>query len=159
MTKLVPNPEAWHHIIRVYAIIINEKNEVLLSDEFYNKTQMTKFPGGGLEFGEGAVDCLKREAIEEFGQDIEIIRHFYTTDFFQASLFHEYAQLMSIYYLAKFVEPIRFKLAIKPFDFSSYEHGQISFRWKAISDLTTGDVSFPIDKHVVEMINREYPSK
>ncbi|MEA1897374.1 MAG: NUDIX domain-containing protein, partial [Bacteroidota bacterium] len=68
-----------HFIIRVYALIINNKNEVLLSDEFRLGTKMTKFPGGGLNFGEGPVDCLKREAIEEFGQEIDISDHFYTT--------------------------------------------------------------------------------
>lgn len=152
MSNLVADPQDWKYIIRVYAIIINDRDEVLLSDEFYNNTFMTKFPGGGLEFGEGTVECLKREAIEEFGQDIEIIRHFYTTDFFQASLFHDKSQLISIYYLARFVDPLKFPVATKPFDFTTNENGSISFRWAAISDLMENDVSFPIDKYVVNLI-------
>ena len=78
MTKNLIN----NFTIRVYAIIINNKNEILLSDEFQMGMKMTKFPGGGMEFGEGTIDCLKREAIEEFGQEIEVLDHFYTTDFF-----------------------------------------------------------------------------
>jgi ADP-ribose pyrophosphatase YjhB (NUDIX family) len=152
MSNLVADPQDWRYIIRVYAIIINNKDEVLLSDEFYNNTFMTKFPGGGLEFGEGAHECLKREAIEEFGQEIEIIRHFYTTDFFQASLFHEKSQLMSIYYLARFPDSIRFPISTKPFDFTTNENGSISFRWKSIIDITENDVSFPIDKYVVNLV-------
>ena len=47
--------------IRVYGICINERQEVLLSDESYRDLHFTKFPGGGLGFGEGTIDCLKRE--------------------------------------------------------------------------------------------------
>ena len=68
--------------IRVYAIIINDNNEVLLSDEFQMGIKMTKFPGGGMEFGEGTFDCLKREAIEEFGQEIEVLDIFIQLTFF-----------------------------------------------------------------------------
>ena len=55
--------------IRVYALIINGENEVLLSDEFRLGMRMTKFPGGGLQFGEGTLACLKREAMEDIGFD------------------------------------------------------------------------------------------
>lgn len=74
-------------IIRVYGILINENKEVLLSDEYYKGVKITKFPGGGLNYGEGTIDCLKREALEEFGQPIEVIEHFYTTDFFKNHFF------------------------------------------------------------------------
>ena len=47
--------------IRVYGILLNDRNEVLVSDECRNGYSFTKFPGGGLEFGEGLVDGLKRE--------------------------------------------------------------------------------------------------
>ncbi len=99
--------------IRVYAIIINENNEVLLSDEFQEGMKMIKFPGGGMEFGEGTFDCLEREAIEEFGQEIEVLEHFYTTDFFQQAMFKKEYQVMSIYYLAKFKDEIKFKISDK----------------------------------------------
>ena len=139
-------------VIRVYAIVINEKNELLLSDEYVLNTQMTKFPGGGLEFGEGTQECLEREAMEEFGQSIEIISHFYTTDFFQKALFYDDAQLISIYYTARFTEPIRFKLSDKPFDFSPKVNGSQSFRWKPLHELSPDDMTFPIDKKVVELL-------
>jgi ADP-ribose pyrophosphatase YjhB (NUDIX family) len=152
MSNLVSDPQDWRYIIRVYAIIFNDTGEVLLSDEYYNNTFMTKFPGGGLEFGEGTIECLKREAIEEFGQELEIIQHFYTTDFFQASLSHDKSQLISIYYLARFIDPIKFPIANKAFDFTTNENGSISFRWKSIVNLTENDVLFPIDKYVLRMI-------
>jgi len=138
--------------IRVYAVIINEKNEVLLSDEFRLGMKMTKFPGGGLEFGEGTIDCIKREAMEEMGQEIEIIRHLYTTDYFQPALHNPDIQVISIYYLAKFKEKPKFKISLSTFDFDGEEEGNQSFRWKAISDLSEKDLSLPIDKKVVSLI-------
>lgn len=143
--------------IRVYGVHINEQNEILLSDEYELDTYMTKFPGGGLEFGEGPADCLHREAIEEFGQEIEIIRHFYTTDFFQPTLFYKNMQLISIYYQFQFKKPIQFKISQKPFDFAPGKNGGISFRWEKIKNLTTEDFTFPIDKKVLQIIQKEYP--
>ncbi|OQX97063.1 MAG: NUDIX hydrolase, partial [Bacteroidetes bacterium 4572_117] len=106
-----------HYTIRVYAIITNNKNQVLLSDEFLSGIKMTKFPGGGMKFGEGTIECLKREAVEEFGQEIEVLDHFYTTDFFQEAMFRKGYQVVCIYYHAKFTDDIRFKISEKVFDF------------------------------------------
>lgn len=154
MMEDVVNQADWKFVIRVYAIIVNEKKEVLLSDEIFQGITMTKFPGGGMEFGEGTVDCLKREAVEEFGQEIEIVRHFYTNDFFQASRFHPHTQLISIYYLVEFKEAIRFKISELPFDFTEGASETQSFRWKAINDLQVPDVTFPIDQHVVSLLKQ-----
>ena len=59
--------------IRVYGILINEKKQVLVSDELIRNNYYTKFCGGGLEKGEGNIDCLKRELMEEMNLKIEII--------------------------------------------------------------------------------------
>lgn len=141
-----------HFVVRVYGLIINDKKEVLLTDEYQLGMKMTKFPGGGLEFGEGPVDCIKREAYEEFGQEVKVIDHFYTTDFFQKALFYKKHQIISIYYLLEFEDRIRFKISNKSFDFPELKEGNQSFRWKAIKDLIEDDVSFPIDKVVVKLL-------
>jgi 8-oxo-dGTP diphosphatase len=144
-----------HFTIRVYAIILNEeKNAILVSDEFQKNMRMTKFPGGGLQFGEGTIDCLKREAMEEFGQEIEITDHFYTTDFFQKAFFYEDRQLISIYYLAELMEPPKFKISNKPFDFEDDVEGKQSFRWIKIIDINTDTFTLPIDKKVGEMLKK-----
>jgi ADP-ribose pyrophosphatase YjhB (NUDIX family) len=142
--------------IRVYGIIISEKNEILLTDEFVLDQKMTKFPGGGLQFGEGPIDCIKREALEEFGQEIEILEHFYTTDFFQLALFYTDMQLISIYYRVRFTESIRFKISEKPFDFEEGLNGSISFRWKPIKLLNIEDLTFSIDRHVASLLKEKY---
>lgn len=142
--------------IRVYGLIINEKKQILLADEYVLDTKMTKFPGGGLEFGEGPADCIQREAEEEFGQKIEIIDHFYTTHYFQKALFYEDSQLISIYYLIRFTEPVQFKISEKPFDFEPGINGSISFRWKKIPELSSEDLTFPIDRYVVQLLKEKF---
>jgi ADP-ribose pyrophosphatase YjhB (NUDIX family) len=77
---------------------MNEINQILVVHEQINDFKFTKFPGGGLEYGEGLLDCLIREFDEETGLDIDVIEHFYTTDFFQSSAFKPNDQLISVYY-------------------------------------------------------------
>lgn len=142
-------------VIRVYGLIVNRNNELLLSDEFELGMKMTKFPGGGLEFGEGLIDGLKREFREECqNQEIENIRHFYTTDFFQKALFYENAQLISVYFLADLKEPLQFRISDKAFDFEIGGDKTQSFRWVKINELNEGDFTFPIDKFVVTKLKR-----
>jgi 8-oxo-dGTP diphosphatase len=144
-----------HFNIRVYGILVNEQSQVLLTDEYVLDRKMTKFPGGGLHFGEGPEDCLRREALEEFGQEIEIIGHYYTTGFFQRALFYKGHQLISIYYRIKFPEGPKFKISEQPFDFPSLVNGSQSFRWADISTLREEELSFPIDRFVLSMLKKE----
>lgn len=140
--------------IRVYGLFINDLNEILITDEFQLNTKMTKFPGGGLHFGEGPVDCLKREMREECQQEIEDIKHFYTTDFYQKALFYDDHQLLSIYYTAKIKPPVNFKISTIPFDFEIMKNGSQSFRWVELKTLNPDELTFPIDKHVANLLKR-----
>jgi 8-oxo-dGTP diphosphatase len=149
--------EIKHFNIRVYGLIIHDKKQILLTDEFVLDQKMTKFPGGGLHFGEGPVDCLKRESIEEFGQAVEIVDHFYTTHFFQPAFFYPDRQLISIYYRIKFIEPIRFGISEKPFDFPEMINGSQSFRWANIATLQEEELSFPVDRYVLGLLKSQTP--
>ncbi len=140
--------------IRVYALIV-ENGNVLITDEFRMNTLITKFPGGGLEFGEGLIECIQRECIEELGQAVEVIKHFYTTDFFITSAFNEKQQLISIYYLAKTIEPLKIKISNTLFDFEKIDGAQ-SFRWQAIPTLAENDFTFTIDKKVAMLLKSEF---
>jgi 8-oxo-dGTP diphosphatase len=149
--------EIKHFNLRVYGLILNDKNQVLLSDEYVLDQRMTKFPGGGLRFGEGPADCIKREALEEFGQEIEILEHFYTTHFFQKALFYPDHQLISIYYLVRFSEPVRFTISDTPFDFPEMINGSQSFRWADIATLGEEDLNFPVDRYVLGLLKNRKP--
>lgn len=138
--------------IRVYGILINERKEVLVTDEFRMGMEITKFPGGGLEFGEGTIDCLKREFLEEINQEIRVIRHIYTTDFFQPSAFNPMDQLISIYYLVGSVKEIKLQASHKKFDFIKRTDGEQTFRWLPLNTITPDEFTFPIDKKVATML-------
>ena len=142
--------------IRVYGLLINERNEVLITDEFRFGKEMTKFPGGGLIWGEGTIDCLKRECREEFGCEIEVIKHFYTTDFFQPAAFYDKHQLISIYYIIRNISPLMVSISKKNFDFEKKENAQ-AFRWISIPKLNAEEFTFPIDKIVCEMLHNYSP--
>lgn len=141
--------------VRVYGLVINTEEELLLTDEYRLDMRMTKFPGGGLEKGEGTIDCLKREFKEELNQPISNIRHFYTTDFYQKGWFYENMQLISIYYLVDLVPPLKFKISERPFDFDLESNDAQSFRWKKISNLSSEDLTFPIDRVVLKMLQKK----
>ena len=130
--------------IRVYALIIF-KNNILLSRELIQNKLIYKFPGGGVELGEGIVDALQREAKEEMGQHLNHITHFYTTDFFQRSSFDSSEQLISIYFKASLSKNLNNRLKIPVKD-------QPVFEWKRLVDLNEEDLHFPIDKKVLNMI-------
>ena len=130
--------------IRVYALIIF-KNNILLSRELIRNELIYKFPGGGVELGEGIVDALQREAKEEMGQHLNHITHFYTTDFFQRSSFDSSEQLISIYFKASLSKHLNNRLKIPVKD-------QPVFEWKRLVDLDEENLHFPIDKKVLNMI-------
>lgn len=136
----------------MYGLFLNEKNEILITDEYQLNMAMTKFPGGGLEFGEGPADCLKREIREEMkGQEIEIVRHFYTTDYYQPGMFRENSQVVCIYYLARFVTPLTFAVSDSPFCFPEMKNGSQSFRYISIEKLNE-TLTFPTDKVVAKLL-------
>lgn len=138
--------------VRVYGLLINEGNEILLSDEEINGTRFIKFPGGGLEFGEGLIDALKREFLEECNLQVDVIDHFYTTGFFVESAFGG-GQLISVYYLVKPLQDFGFKLATCEYDFEEQEElSKQCFRLVNVKNLHEDSVTFPVDKHVVRLL-------
>ncbi len=145
--------------IRVYGILINKKKQVLVSDEFIREKYYTKFPGGGLEVGEGTRDCLKREFKEEMNLNVEIGDHIYTTDFYQKSAFNPDHQIISIYYYIKALEEITSPLRTKEFDFDEREmtiyekEKEIeTFRFINWEQFSADSVTLPIDKFVVNLL-------
>lgn len=131
--------------VRVYGICINERQEVLLSDESHRDLNFTKFPGGGLEFGEGMIDCLKREFREEFNLEIEVGELFYLTDFFQVSAFSENDQVISVYYLIQ--------ADLSKVDYLVTNHlGAETIHWVSLSKLSEEMLTFPIDKIVARKL-------
>ena len=145
--------------LRVYGILLGDNGDILVSDEYIRGNYYTKFPGGGLEFGEGTRDCLKREFKEEMDLEVEVTGHLYTTDFFQMSAFNPEHQIISIYYYVRAVEPIKAPLRTKPFDFDERELKIYSekkecetFRFIPRAQFSEESVTLPIDKVVARLL-------
>lgn len=142
--------------IRVYGLLINEQDQILVSDELIKGHYITKFPGGGLEFGEGIIDCLKREFMEETNNEIEVVDHFYTTDFFQQSAYNPSHQIISIYYLVKPGHNFQLITQTTPFEFVHHQDEAQSFRWIDLKNINVEDFSLPIDKIVAELLIKKH---
>jgi 8-oxo-dGTP diphosphatase len=140
--------------IRVYGLMINQKQEVLVSDEFRDGIAFTKFPGGGLEFGEGISSALIREYKEELDLEVSVESLFYVNDHLQVSAFNEQTQLLAFYYFVK-------TLCIENLIFESYEiplkmNGEKQ-RWLPINSDLENVLTFPLDKIVAsKLIEKHY---
>lgn len=131
--------------IRVYACAVKDKKVLTLFEEYAGEPLM-KFPGGGLEFGEGVIDCLHREFDEELNVKIEIEEHFYTQENFLVSRFRENEQLLTIYYLVRIINEEDF-LILDP----CIERTE----WMDI-DRTGNPFPLPVDQVVFEKLKEKF---
>lgn len=135
--------------VRVYGLCIRN-DEILLVHEQLNGFEFTKFPGGGLEYGEGLIDGLKREIREELGLEVKILEHFYTTDFFQRSAFMQNEQLLSVYYRIELMDcPPTEQFPMQ--QVQSAQH-TLNFYWRPLNAVQFEEVTFPIDKLILEKL-------
>ena len=150
-------------VVRVYGILVNEHKQVLVSDELIRGGYYTKFCGGGMEKGEGTLDCLRREFREEMDLVVSVQEHIYTTDFYQQSAFNPDHQILSVYYRVEPLEPIKAPLRNQPFAFDQaqmliYDQmGSVeTFRFVNSIDFSADTVTLPIDKIVAGIIREKY---
>lgn len=139
-------------VVRVYGVFIHPQHGVLVSDEYIYGRRVTKFPGGGLEFGEGTIDCLVREMQEETGTHFHVTGHLYTTDFFVPSAFNPALQVLSVYYR---MEPAGLQLpAVSnvPFDFPAEEEGAQSLRFIPLEEMSEEQFTLEIDRYVGRLL-------
>lgn len=135
--------------LRVYGLLVHA-GQVLVADELIRGQRITKFPGGGLEYGEGLKDCLVREIREELGVDAFDLEHVYTTDFFQQSALHSTPmQVVSVYYTFRTTDPAGLRVVTEPFAGIGEGADQEVFRWLALDSARIEDVSLPIDRVVL----------
>jgi ADP-ribose pyrophosphatase YjhB (NUDIX family) len=134
--------------IRVYAIIFNG-DDVLLADESINDFAFTKFPGGGVELGEGIMDALKRELMEEGEIELKSAEHFYTTDFLQVSAFKPDEQIVSVYY--KVNADVNWKSKASDQSIPGKKH-LLNLYFLPLEKVMVDDLTFPIDQHVLKLL-------
>ncbi|MFM9021811.1 MAG: NUDIX domain-containing protein [Sediminibacterium sp.] len=146
--------------VRVYGILLDAEQGLLVSDEFIRGQYITKLPGGGLEIGEGTRDCLQREFLEETGLSVKVGEHIYTTDFYQLSAFNHKDQIISIYYRVHHEGPVQLEVKEQPFDFAPHQIAAVSgesevFRWIPQEIIHPDCMTLPIDKVVMDIIRQQ----
>lgn len=143
--------------IRAYGLLCSQGADgalrVLVADELIKGRRVTKFPGGGLEYGEGLKECIVREIREEVGVLALDVKHFYTTDFFQQSAFHSTPlQVVSVYYTFRVPDEGLIRIVAEPFDGITGIGDQEVFRWASLSQRAEDAVTLPIDRLVWRML-------
>ena len=136
--------------VRVYGLLMHEGSILTVEEPVWGE-QVLKFPGGGLEFGEGLLDCLKREFREELNCQLTDIRHFYTTDFFVESAFQPGVQLISVYYRVWVHKPHEIA-AIDSSDKAVISEGEQAFLWVSPQRENAVELTFPVDRIVWNML-------
>lgn len=87
---------------RCYALIRSNQNRVLVMMERWQGVDLNKFPGGGLELGEGLLECIYREIDEEFQESEHLsYRHLFTPTECFASRFKPNEQLLLNYFTSQ----------------------------------------------------------
>ena len=138
--------------LRVYALIIDESNRILVSDECRFGHFFTKFPGGGIEKNEGIVDALKRELQEELDAEMLDSSFFYVNDFHQVSAFDTEHSLVVFYYKVHIHSLEKFGQTSYSIPFTEETEKQ---RWVSLYDLQESDLTFPIDQVVLRKLKAE----
>ncbi|MCX5666265.1 MAG: 8-oxo-dGTP diphosphatase MutT [Candidatus Omnitrophica bacterium] len=124
------------HKRQVTAAVIEKDGKILIAQRLKGSTLggRWEFPGGKIEPGETAEECLKRELKEEFDIESEV------GDFFIASRFR---------YCLVPIELLAYRVKHLSGDFKVNEHDQI--RWVSPSELNSYDF-MPADKPIVKIL-------
>lgn len=138
--------------LRVYALITNEFNEILISDEFRFGQFFSKFPGGGVEANEGIQAALFRELKEELQLEITSVAFYYFNEFHQASAFDN-SNLVAFYYRVS-IEKNNVQVTPGQYAIPFFEE-QEKQRWVALQDLDLSDLTFPIDRIALAKLQKE----
>jgi 8-oxo-dGTP diphosphatase len=134
--------------VRVYGLLIRE-NSVLALRETRFGLDFIKFPGGGLEWGEGVSACLQREFREELNIEIEVNELFHINDDFVQSFFNPHDQVLAIYHMVSTLNQRK----VLP-------HTNDEFPvWISIDESSDEIFHFPIDKVVFRKLQDLFKTK
>lgn len=130
--------------VRVYVACVKDQKIFALFEE-YAGTSLLKLPGGGLEYGEGTLECLHRELDEELNLKITNLQHFYTQEDFVVSRFRDNEQLLTVYYTAEIIDET--ELILKDLCIEKTE-------WISLKE--DNPFTLPVDKIVFEKLKERF---
>ena len=134
---------------RVYGFLINNSRQVLVSAERFKGIPLIKFPGGGVEWGEGLQDALIREFKEELKISIRVNENIYFNDFPVESAIDKRYQVQAFFYHVEPLEPMRFStvLSLEP-----PEKNTENFIWVDLENLSEELFTFEIEKQAARTL-------
>lgn len=94
--------------VRAYMVVVQD-GRVLVSYERLPMGGVMKFPGGGVEWGEGPVAAIRREALEELGQSVTVNALLHVSRKAHISSFDDNQQVLAIHHLTQLDGPVRFE--------------------------------------------------
>lgn len=139
--------------IRSYGIYVRD-GYLLVTDEIRFGIKMTKLPGGGLKFGEGLAEGLKREWREELDVNIEVGEVFFVNPFLQISAFRETDEVICMYFWVDVLDELNVTFTERPLDFPTDDDGQQVFRWVPVASLDASTFTFPIDQALIPRLRK-----
>ena len=126
--------------VRTYGVLLSKDlNQVLLVEEMIEGRRLLKFPGGGIELGEGPAEALKREFKEELEFSVEVESVFYVSPNFHVSYFRP-QQFLGLYWRLRWSDLNQVPTSQNP---------NIKAHWKNISALRPEELTHPLDQEVV----------
>ena len=143
--------------VRVYMMVTRQdpstgKPQVLVSYERLPMGGIMKFPGGGLEWGEGTTACLRREALEELGQPVEVERLVHVSQRAHISSFDPNQQVIAVHYAARLEGEVGFEDDGVLEDVFGKRVPMMHQRlgWRNVHSLETRDFQFASDREAWE---------
>jgi 8-oxo-dGTP pyrophosphatase MutT (NUDIX family) len=137
--------------IRVYALVV-KNNRLLISEEQHGGFFLRKFPGGGLQFGEGVLQALHRELKEELDADVDSASLLCVTEDFVVSFLNNKQQVIGVHYLVDLKQDYSDDFLKN--NHLELENGHIQFKWVLIDSLTAEDFTSTVDKSAFEKLKQ-----
>jgi 8-oxo-dGTP diphosphatase len=137
--------------VRVYALIV-KNNRLLISEEQHGAFFLRKFPGGGLQFGEGVLQALHRELKEELDADVDSASLLCITEDFVVSFLNNQQQVIGVHYLVDLKQDYSDEFFNN--NHLELENGHIQFKWVLIDSLVAEDFTSPVDKSAFKKLKQ-----
>jgi 8-oxo-dGTP diphosphatase len=126
--------------VRAYGLLESGGKILAIRERIAGKEYL-KFPGGGVDLGEGTIDAVIREFMEELDLKVDVIRHLYTSDHFVQSAFRPEYQVIAVYYLVRAADISSIRIR---------EQDILGIEWLDLSAVSVGKPSFSLDRKAME---------
>ena len=133
--------------VRVYGFLEDAQGRVLVSAERFRGKPLVKYPGGGVEWGEGIREALVREFQEELHLDIEVGELVFFNEFPVISACDPEVQVFSFFYRVS---------ALGPLSFATHSRVEVPDKdgeravWVSKAELANVPFSFPIEQEATK---------